>query len=487
MFDDLEIAKEKIDFYLYTLEKYITVQNSKGTTGPYLEAIEKVKKELSLFSNNIKNTLENFLEEIPSTRFSSLDEENFKKIKMLNYNFIDQGKLEVIQNFNSNLNERLSKINLNHIEEGMSVNDIEFYKSIMKSLDDVSRLRLEFLKFYREVKNKYKPSSTDMIKQESDFYNYVNEKKKELDMSFSSFENRIKSVVSKYDIASNDLDKVHELILEANSHIKKNYEELSGINSKVISLDAKYSRDVIELELKLDNKINEIEKELNNKSQSKLLKFINEVDETNELIMSEFNSIQNTTKKFSDFMKDETSNKLTNDFKNKAEGEMIAYYSFTALSFIIIFIAIMISWNTLHTFAEAHIGNAKNYNNLDLIYLSIRLIFSFIVFLSVTYTSRLASKSYMHWKKNEGIFLRLTALKSFIADMSEGKKEEIHEKLVDVYFGKDEQEHNLNQKLRDLPDNITQLLSKVVDQTSGVIDSARGNKKENSVSDKSDE
>lgn len=77
-------------------------------------------------------------------------------------------------------------------------------------------------------------------------------------------------------------------------------------------------------------------------------------------------------------------------------------------------------------------------------------------------------------------------MKSFIADMSESKKEEIHEKLVDVYFGKDEQEQNLNQKLKDLPDNITQLLGKVVEQTSSVLDSAKGYKKENSPSENSD-
>lgn len=73
-------------------------------------------------------------------------------------------------------------------------------------------------------------------------------------------------------------------------------------------------------------------------------------------------------------------------------------------------------------------------------------------------------------------FLRLTALKSFIADMSESKKREIHEKLVDVYFGKDEQEQNLNQKLKDLPNNITQLLGKVVDQTSVVLDASKAKK-----------
>ncbi|NUF17427.1 hypothetical protein HUN18_17470, partial [Acinetobacter lactucae] len=77
---------------------------------------------------------------------------------------------------------------------------------------------------------------------------------------------------------------------------------------------------------------------------------------------------------------------------------------------------------------------------------------------------------YVYWKKNEGIFLRLTALKSFIADMSDTKKEEIHEKLVDVYFGKDEQDQNFNQKMKDLPNNITQLLGKVVEQTSVVLD-----------------
>lgn len=79
-------------------------------------------------------------------------------------------------------------------------------------------------------------------------------------------------------------------------------------------------------------------------------------------------------------------------------------------------------------------------------------------------------------EKNEGIYLRLTALKPFISAMPDEKKVQIHEKLVDVYFGKDEQEQNLNQKLKDLPDNITQLLGKVVDQTSVVLDASKSRK-----------
>ncbi|WP_353162731.1 hypothetical protein [Acinetobacter guillouiae] len=236
----------------------------------------------------------------------------------------------------------------------------------------------------------------------------------------------------------------------------------------------------------MDENIKHVNSEIYKEFSKNLNDLVKELDHVDILIKEEVSTIKNTSKSFKDFISDETSIKLTDDYKSKAKWEMAAYYGFNFLSFIIIIVAIKLSWNSLTEFTQAHVGTNKSYTSLDLVYLSIRLIFSLIIFSSVAFTSRLASKSYVYWKKNEGIFLRLTALKSFIADMSESKKEEIHEKLVDVYFGKDEQEQNLNQKLKDLPDNITQLLGKVVEHTSGVLDSAKGNKKDNSPSENSD-
>lgn len=50
-------------------------------------------------------------------------------------------------------------------------------------------------------------------------------------------------------------------------------------------------------------------------------------------------------------------------------------------------------------------------------------------------------------KKNESTYLKLTALKSFIADMSPDKQQEIHEKLIDVYFGKEDLDPTIYKKM----------------------------------------
>ncbi|KXO85691.1 hypothetical protein AYK86_16345, partial [Acinetobacter venetianus] len=352
------------------------------------------------------------------------------------------------------------------------------YNNLTKIQDYIVNLSSDFYEFYKIGNNQF--DSIQNIQQK--YLDFTEQKTKELEILFGSFESKIKSAQSMYTITSDDLEGLHKDVLEINKNLNLNYNKMREVEKNINEFKSIYDAQVLKFRNELDFRINEIENIVRIKSNDKLNIFLKEIDSSTILMKSEFDEIKNTTKKFSEFMSDETSTKLTNDFKSKAETEMIAYYGFTALSFVIIFVAILISWNTLHTFADAHIGDGKNYNNLDLIYLSIRLIFSLIVFLSVTYTSKLASKSYTYWKKNEGIFLRLTALKSFIADMSETKKEEIHEKLVDVYFGKDDQDNNLNSKLKDLPNNITQLLGKVVEQSSVVFDSTKQKKEVSSSS-----
>lgn len=439
--------------------------------------MEELIKEVEIFLFTVNNTssssLTKIYKEIRTANLSDIEKKSLTNFLDLKKSSLDTFNREVLNQLDELNLERFKSLLFNVSKDAKSDN-----LEVMK--DQVKKIRIQFKKYYENIENElieFRQKYIEInLKINHEFHDFVNEKKKEIDISISTFENRVKSITSKYDIASDDLDKIHEIVLEVNKNLKSNYDDIQVIQKNIANLNSTYNNEVILLKNELDIKLKDIEGSVQRNSQEKLLKYIDQVDEVNKLMMDDFESIKNTTKKFSEFMSDQTSNKLTNDYKNKAEGEMLAYYSFTALSFIIIFIAMMSSWNTLHTFAAAHVGNGKDYNNLDLIYLGIRLIFSLIIFSSVTYTSRLASKSYMHWKKNEGIFLRLTALKSFIADMSVSKKEEIHEKLVDVYFGKDEQEQNMNQKLKDLPNNITQLLGKVVDQTSVVLDASKHKK-----------
>lgn len=443
------------------------------------ELINELEKFLVHSSGISSNPISKIYKEIRATKMSDSERRSLT-------NFLDLKNVG-LDKFNRDVINQLNELNLDKFSGPLYfISHTRNNSTIDDLINQVRKIRLISKRFYENLEKELFDFRQNYIetnlKINNDFQYFVNDRKKEIEISISAFENSVKSISSKYNIASDDLDKIHETVLVLKTSIKTNNDDIQIIQKKLSEIHSLYKSEMLQLKNNLDLKVKEMEVKIYKDSGDKLLKYTEQVDEVNRLMMEDFDDIKNTTMKFSEFMRDETSNKLTNDFKLKAEGEMLAYYGFTALSFIIIFIAILISWNTLHTFAEAHIGEGKNYTDLDLIYLSIRLIFSLIVFLSVTYTSKLASKSYQHWKKNESIFLRLTALKSFIADMSADKKEEIHEKLVDVYFGKDEQDQTLNQKLQDLPNNITQLLGKVVEQTSVVFDTSKA--KENAEKNK---
>ncbi|WP_278397370.1 coiled-coil domain-containing protein [Acinetobacter venetianus] len=472
MFEELEISREKVYKSLIFVEDYLELLHKKGVRELYVEAVEKIRKELHLFDNNISNVIDNFFKDISSKEYLAKDAKADLN-SILNHGLMDRMDVDIIKKYNFNLNERIKSIDLKYMEKEYFEDDIQFYKMIMDSFESVNRLRLDFLKFYREIKSKYKSSSEGMLKIENDFYNYANEKKNEIEVNFISFENKIKSLVSKYNVTNDDLNDLNKSYLDVSEKVKGIYSQLTDINSNIFKLNEELNKRISEFDAELKSRADRVQSKIHENTISLLKDFTKELDETEVLITQEVNSIKKTSRSFKDFISDETAIKLTDDYKSKANFEMRSYYLFNILSFGIIGFAIYFSYSSLSDFATKHTGD---YKALDLAYLGIRLIFSILIFSTIAFTSKLASKSYIYWKKNEGVFLRLTALKSFIADMSEAKKEEIHEKLVDVYFGKDEQEQNLNQKLKDLPNNITQLLGKVVDQTSVVLDASKPKK-----------
>lgn len=464
MFEELNISIERLEIYKNIVDEYISMLRDKGVSDIYIEAAIKLKKEFVLFKANIKNINRgNFNGTIRESQARDINE----GVRVLISSYVNEEDYNLIKKYNNNLNERLGSLRFNYIENKFFEDNVQFYKVIMESWEKLNKLRLDFLKFYREVKNKNKPSSEQMVTLEKNFYSYINDKKKEIDINFVSYENKIKSVLSKYNIANDDLDDLNKSYLKVSEEVNGIYSRLTEINTNIFNLNNEFNKRVGEFEAELLLRAYKVEEKIRTDMVGVVENFTKELSETDLLIKNELNSIQNTSQSFKDFISDEASIKLTNDYKAKALWEMRAYYFFNFMSLAIISFALYFSYSSLSDFAVKHNGN---YTSLDLTYLGIRLLFSILIFSTITFTSRLASKSYVYWKKNEGIFLRLTALKSFIADMSDTKKEEIHEKLVDVYFGKDEQDQNFNQKMKDLPNNITQLLGKVVEQTSVVLD-----------------
>lgn len=320
---------------------------------------------------------------------------------------------------------------------------------------------------------------------ENNLISYIDDKKQEIDRQMKVLDEQIESSKKIFKSLENSIVRAQQQNNSTNDNFLVINKKFTDFSEQINSLSKLNKDKISEIELQNENHLKNILKDINEKYEDQINKFTFELDDVNKEIQDEIKSIKNTSQSFKNFVSNETSIKLTNDYKDKADFEKKSYYFFNILSFLIITVAIYISYESLSNFALAHVGTNKTYNTNDLAYLTIRLIFSLIVLSSLTFTSKLASKSYIYWKKNEGIFLRLTALKSFIADMSPEKKTEIHEKLVDVYFGKDDESESINNnKIKDLPNNITQLLSKIVEHNSNLLDISKNNKVQESSNDK---
>lgn len=446
----------------------------------YLKTIDKIYSNLSFYKKNIV-TLEKYILDFEDMS-NNLE---YKRVYDVKESVAENDSIRGINSFlKKSFNDFYDldlKILLMEVSyKTISKEHLNFLQKKQFDLDYLVKDSKELIIHFKGVIDNYRNNvkmipvfESSRIKIEENLNQYIDLKKSEMDRYTKSLKDEFNTINNKLKSFDVDFDRLKK----SNSEIKVDNDSLQDkittIKNDIVNFDRVYSDNQNKLESKMNDLTEVMKKEIYEAFRKKLEILVKELDEVDVLIKQEILSIKGTSKSFKDFISDETAIKLTDDYKNKAKWEMRAYYFFNFISLVIISFAIYFSYSSLSDFATKHTGN---YTSLDLAYLGIRLIFSILIFSTIAFTSRLASKSYVYWKKNEGIFLRLTALKSFIADMSDSKKEEIHEKLVDVYFGKDEQEQNLNQKLNDLPNNITQLLGKVVDQTSVVLDASKPKK-----------
>lgn len=450
------------------LEEYITILQEYSENLTHIENIEEANTYSKPY---IIESIKKFLVNL-NNRFIRL---NFDKVlATVVKNEVVKHRIGLIQLLDTNNHDLLGDINLEKIDQFEKI-DQELAIFINESKEVINHFE-PIINDYRNNVQMLPVFNAAKRNIEKSLISYINDKKSEIDLHFNALKDEIESNKNNLILLNkelNNIKKIHSDINKDQSELFiKNLNLSKGINDTKLNLE----KTKTELNLEIEEKIRKTNKYFNERFNERLISLDKELNDVNKIINEEVLSIKDTSKSFKDFISDETSIKLTNDYKNKADREMYSYYFFNGLSIIIIVVAIVLSWHSLNNFSEAHIGEAKNYDRYDLAYLSIRLVFSLIIFSSIAFTSKLASKSYIYWKKNEGIFLRLTALKSFIADMSIEKKQEIHEKLVDVYFGKDESENNPNHKIKDLPNNITQLLSKVVEHSSSILDSKKDTK-----------
>lgn len=400
----------------------------------YLNACQNLlDEELSKLSgdNNCHQALTTIRRVVKGLNFSIVD-----KINNLENDYLTNVKLDsqsnkniefhhddiigLINEFNESFGEKLFKLKINNAILSRDLNELIYIIDNLKSYKD------EFSKFYRSLKSEEKN---------------VDGEKYELSVKL---EKKIKLFSQRANVIEKNISNIENNYGEMLGNMNKVYEDLNVFNDKLY----KMSSYVTELETRLNKELNDSIKSIDNDNFAKIKdiveKFNIKVRENTMNMDADIENISNTSRSFKEFISEETSIKLTNNFKEKSENEKKWYYGFNGASVIIIIIAIVMSYTSLTNFADNH---AKNFTQLDLYYLAIRLLFSFLIFLTITFTTKLANKHYFHWKKNESTYLKLTALKSFIADMSPEKQQEIHEKLIDVYFGKEDLDPTIYKKM----------------------------------------
>lgn len=432
-----EIYLKRIDAIL-DLKKSLILLKQEG------KQITKVNKILSNLVNDKYilylelNDIRNVVAEINAFNSAMFPSEN-----MQDGSFLDEF-------LNKIKNKNIDKKNLDGTVNKLYYDMYSLYKIRSNIVDESNRLEM----LLRDIKNNF---INDVSKFTNDYHESTKVLESNIQKTMENFNDKTSSIVEETNRIELRMQEIDSKVINVRNDIINEVDDIkkeARDNIKLIIDDTKKEA---------KNNINLIVDEVKLKSSLSLSLLKDDIDKIDEEIES-----------YKIIVSDKTTEQLTSVYKKEAKWEKIAYYIFNILSFIVIIIAIIFSWTTLNDFMKKNPG--PEYGNGALTFLALRLVVSMIIFSAVVFTSRLASKSYHYWKKNEGIYLRLTALKPFISAMPPEKKIEIHEKLVDVYFGKDDQDQNLNQKIQDLPNNITQLLGKVVDQTSGIIDSAKGNK-----------
>ncbi|MEQ5223319.1 hypothetical protein ABN242_14935 [Providencia alcalifaciens] len=271
-------------------------------------------------------------------------------------------------------------------------------------------------------------------------------------------------------------------------------------NNKLVNLSS--------MELKLEEKFNEIlsigkikidktQENLEEKASEILLSLQKETSdlkaEAKVSMTGQLDSVKNEYTKifkemkmlFSDIelykgiISDETKNEVSKHYAEKSKREMYAYWIMTLISIIIIGGALISAWTGLSDYYNNYV-NISNDVNLDTlrktaeyakIYLIFRLVLSVLLFLTVLYTSKIAYRSYVHWRHSESMKLKLSSLSPFINQLDPHVRKQIHKELVPDYFGKDAGVIDVatKEKFKDFPTNVSSIVMKAMDNANGAF------------------
>ncbi len=364
----------------------------------------------------------------------------------------------------------------------------DFLKQGIESKENKKSFKILILPFIDKGLNDLKKiiTNSDLIKivDEKNYFEDLNEKVsntlEELintlaDSSLLMKNEHIENLFVIFDEKTNiKIEKIEKENIKLSNDIKKITYMYDDLNSKNMEVLHKYAD---ELKERARIIVDGVQNELNKFKAERMAKANTDIEEiqkkTDKLKMSiedTFGDIE-AYKRIVNFKSEE---EVSKHYANKAFWEKCTYWAATGISVVIILTALGLAWTGMSSFYIDYVAIQdpkklemnKDTAGYAVIYLGFRLILSALLFLTVIYTSRIAYRSYIHWRHSESTMLKLSSLRPFINAFNDDEKKEIHKGLIQDYFGKDAGSlDGTDEKMKDVPRNITDIAIKAIERT----------------------
>lgn len=396
----------------------------------------------------------------------------------LNYSFT---YLERIFNQNSNLNVHNIINKIKDLNYQLYLNLTEDHDIIYSSHSFAYRFFSIIQVFLFDVRNEKNGFENVFINNmESQFYEYV-------DLFYTVYMGLSENnSVSKY-----RLNGVFENLEDLKIKVKE-LENISILNESVFQQKVNdfFKNNVSDFENKANqilisftNYINEIQ----NPYESELKQRIDLLTKSVESSQSEVDNLDQAIESYKSLVSKKVQNEISKHYKNKADMEKKIYWRATNLSISLILFSLgLLAWGLIDYYYD-YISTSSCLSNEDfkscvtrletirditknigISFFVMRFVFSLLLFLTVIYTSRIASRAYSHWRHSENMHLKLSSLEPFITELPKEVRHEIHRDLIPDYFGKDAGlVDTANEKFKDLPANVSAVAMKAIEQISG--------------------
>ncbi|MGQ1349698.1 hypothetical protein ACT4VF_10685 [Acinetobacter baumannii] len=297
--------------------------------------------------------------------------------------------------------------------------------------------------------------------------------------------------VSKRSNFDNTSDYINNKIIIFENKINE-LENKSIINSDLFN-KAKidfFTKQKIEYDKNFIDTLNSFRQELNSiytEYTNELVLKVGDLKNSVKNSKAEVDNLDNAIHSYKSAVSTKIQNEISKHYQKKATMEMRTYWGATLFSILLILGSLgLLAWGLIDYYYD-YISTSSCLTNEDfkscvtrletirditknigISFFVMRFVFSLLLFLTVIYTSRIASRAYSHWRHSENMHLKLSSLEPFITELPKEVRHEIHRDLIPDYFGKDAGlVDTANEKFKDLPANVSAVAMKAIEQISG--------------------